>query len=181
MTPKREESPWPRLLATLLLGFFLNVLSTTLFNWWALGPVKLMPLVVLVVSAGFRLPLWGAGVAAVVLGYLGDLVSGGVVGLQVTACLLVACACALAQRKLEINSWPFQMLAVGVMSLVLHLTVIGGLMLASREHLMPARLPWVLAAQSVLSALTAPIFFALLEAMVRLMAGLWRLAGRGGA
>ncbi len=181
MSPKREESPWPRLLATLLLGFILNVMSTTLFTWWALGPVKLMPLVVMVVSAGFRLPLWGAGLVAVLLGYLGDLVSGGVVGLQMTACLLVVFACALAQRKLEINSWPFQMLAVGLMSLLLHLTIIGGLMLASREHLLPARLPMVLATQSVVSALTAPVFFAILESMVRMMAGLWRMAGRGGA
>ena len=181
MAPKREESPWPRLLATLLLGFCLNVLSTTLFTWWSLGPVKLMPLVVMVVSAGFRLPLWAAGVAAASLGYLGDLVSGGVVGLQVIACLLVVCICALAQRKLEIYSWPFQMLAVGLMSLVLHLTVIGGLILASREHLLPARLSLVLTAQAALSALTAPVFFALLEYLVGLLRSLWRLAGRSGA
>lgn len=181
MVPKREESPLPRLLATLVLGFFMDVLGATLFTWWSLGPVKLMPLVVMVVSAGFRLPLWAAGVAAVLLGYLSDLLSGGVVGLQLTACVLVVCLCALAQRKLEINAWPLQMLAVAVMSLGMHLTVIGGLMLTAREHLLPANLPLVLAAQAVLSALTAPVFFALLEALVRLMRGLGGLAGRVGS
>lgn len=181
MVPKREESPWPRLFATLILGFFLDVLAATLFAWWSLGPVKLMPLVVMVVSAGFRLPLWAAGVVAVVLGYLSDLISGGVVGLQLTACVLVTCLCAIAQRKLEINSWPLQMLAVAVMSLVLHLTVIGGLMLTVREHLLPVNLSLVLAAQAALSALTAPVFFALLEGLVRLLRGLGGLAGRVGS
>ncbi|MFH1035175.1 MAG: hypothetical protein V1806_11765 [Pseudomonadota bacterium] len=174
---RRDESPWPRILATALLGFLLTVLSTTLFAWWAVGAVKLQPVVVMVVSAGFRLPLLAACSLGVFLGYLNDLVSGGVVGLQVLAFVVVANCCALAQRKLEINSWPFQMIAVGLMSLVTQLALIGGVVLVNRGQLVPLGLPLVLLAQALLSALTAPVFFALLEALVGLLARLWPSRG----
>ncbi len=177
---KRYDNPWPRLLATLALGFLLTVFSTTLFSWWAVGAVKLQPVVVMVVSAGFRLPLVTGAVAAVVLGFCNDLVSGGVVGLQLFSYLLVLCLCALAQRKLEISSWPFQMMAVGVMSAVSHLTVIGGLALVNREHLVPPNLALVLGAQAFLSALTAPVFFGMLEGLVGLLNRLWPSSGQAG-
>jgi rod shape-determining protein MreD len=177
----RDESPWPRLLATGLLGFLLTVLSTTFFAWWAVGAVKLQPVVVMVVSAGFRLPLVAACSLAVFLGYLNDLVSGGVVGLQVLAFVVVANACALAQRKLEISSWPFQMMAVGLMSLVTQMAMIGGVVLINRGQLMPLGLHLVLAAQALLSALTAPVFFAVLEALVRLFTSLWPTRGQAEA
>ena len=178
---KRDESFWPRLLATGLLGFLLTVLSTTLFAWWAVGEVKLQPLVVMVVSAGFRLPLVPACFLALFLGYINDLISGGVVGLQVMAYLLVVCACAVAQRKLEISSWPFQMVAVGVMSLVTQVAMLGGVVLVNRGQLVPLGLPVVLAFQALLSALTAPAFFGLLEAMVGLFTRFWPSRGKSEA
>ena len=170
---KREDSPWPRLLATACLGFVLTVLSTTLFAWWTAGNLKLQPVVVMVVSAGFRLPLAASCSLAVLLGYMNDLVSGGVVGLQVLAYLIVACSCSLAQRKLELNAWPLQMLSVGVMTLVTQLTMIGGVMLVNRGQLVPLSLHLALGAQSLLSALTAPIFFGLLEGLVGIFNRLW--------
>ena len=66
----------PRLAATLFLGFILVVLGTTLFAWWSAGPLRLQPVVVMVVSAGFRLPLLAAGSVAAILGYVGDVTSG---------------------------------------------------------------------------------------------------------
>ena len=178
---KREDTPWPRLLATALLGFMLTVLSTTFFAWWSVGALKLQPVVAMVVSAGFRLPLVAGCSLAALLGYMNDLVGGGVVGLQVLAYLIVTCGCAVAQRKLEISSWPFQMMSVGVMSLVTQLVMIGGLMLVNRGQFMPPDLPLVLAAQALLSALTAPVFFGLLEALVRIITHLWPSRGQAGS
>ncbi|MCB2188313.1 MAG: rod shape-determining protein MreD [Deltaproteobacteria bacterium] len=170
---KRQASCWPRLFATVLTGFFLVVLSTTVFSWWAVGPLKLEPLVVVMVSAGFNLPLAPGAIAVAFLGYLADMVSGGVMGLQMAAYLAVFCLCAVAERKLEINSWPFQMGSVGLMTMLQQALVVGGLMLVRRDHLLPPNLPWVLLAQAVLNALTAPLFFAMLETMVRLLGRLW--------
>jgi hypothetical protein len=79
----------------------------------------------------------------------------------------------MAQRQIEIHSWPLQMLAVAVMSLVAQLLVVGGLYLIHREQLVPANLMMVAVAQALLTALTAPLFFSLLEAMVRLAQRLW--------
>lgn len=177
---KREDTSWPRLLATSLLGFVLTVFSTTLFAWWSVGALKLQPVVVMVVSAGFRLPLVGACAVAVLLGYMNDLVGGGVLGLQVLAYLMVAIGCAVAQRKLEINSWPFQMMLVGVMTLVAQLAMIGGVMLVNRGQVVPLSLPLVLASQAFLSALTAPVFFGLLEALVGLFSRLWPSRNQAG-
>ena len=170
---KREPPVGPRLLATLVLGFLFFVMDTTVFSWWAIGPLRLQPILVLVVSAGFRLPLLWAGPLIFLLGYMGDLLSGGVVGLQITAYVVVLVTCAVAQRKLEISLWPFQMAAVGVMSLVFQLLVEGGLYLLDRSQVLAANLPWVLAVQALLSAFTAPIFFALLEGLVSLLSTMW--------
>lgn len=178
---KREDTPWPRLLATVLLGFVLTVLSTTFFAWWSLGALKLQPVVVMVVSAGFRLPLAAACALAVLLGYMNDLVGGGVLGLQVLAYLMVAIGCAVAQRKLEISSWPFQMMSAGLMTLAVQLVMIGGVMLVKRDQLVPLGLPSVLAAQALVSALTAPVFFGLLEALVGIITRLWPSRGQAGS
>lgn len=174
---KRADPPWPRLAATLVMGFVLMVLTTTLFKWWSVGPLKLQPVVIVVVSAGFRLPLLPGGLVAISMGYLGDLLSGGVVGLQVMANLVVLSCCAIAQRKLEINSWPFQMMAAGLMSLLAQVTTMGGIMLINRGQIIPLSVPLVLGAQACLSALTAPVFFGLLEALVGLAKRLWPVAG----
>jgi rod shape-determining protein MreD len=170
---RAENPPWPRFTATLALGFLLTVLGSTLFAWWAAGPLRLQPVVVVVVSAGFRLPLGAGGLAAGLLGYLADVLSGGINGLQLTAYMLVLCLGALAERKLEIFSWPLQMLSVGLASLVFQLTVLGGLMLTHLGHLAPANLWLVLVLQALLNSLTAPIFFTVLEAFVRLAERLW--------
>ncbi len=170
---KKEASPWCRVVATVLLGFIITVLSTTVFAWWAAGPLRLQPLVVMVVSAGFRLPLLQGGLAALFLGYMSDVASGGFTGLQLTAFMLVLCSCALAERKLEISSWPFQMMATGAMSLLFHLAVIGGLTLTGRQDLAILDLVWILAIQALLMALTAPVFFAVLESMVKAVAYFW--------
>lgn len=170
---KRPESIWPRVIATSALGFLLVVLSTTLFTWWSVGPLKLEPMVVMVVSAGFRLPLLPAAVVVVFLGFLADLLSGGIMGLQLAAYVWVVVVCAVAERKLQIHSWPLQMLSVGLMTLLFQVLVVAGLYLTRREHLLPQNLALVLAAQALLSALTAPLFFAWLEAMVRLAGRLW--------
>jgi len=165
--PYRERTG-PQVAATLVTGFLLTVLSTTVLAWWAVGPLRLQPLVVVMVWAGFNLPLWPGGVVVLFLGYLNDLLSGGVVGLQLTAYMVVFAACALARRKLEISGWPLQMATVGVMSLVSQLLVVVGLSLLHRAEVVPANLVRVVLVEAVLSALTAPLFFALLEAVVRL-------------
>lgn len=168
----------PRVLGSFAAGFMLLVAGSTLFSWWALGPLRLEPLMALVVSAGFRLPLLAGGLVVFVLGYLEDALSGGVIGIRVTAYLLVFFICALAQRKLEINSWPFQMVSVGLMSLVFQLGVLGGLSLVDFQHLAPANLLWVVGTQAALSAFTAPLFFGFLELMIRLAGKLLGGLGR---
>ncbi len=173
MPPKREMVVWPRFVATLLMGFILTVFSTTVFAWWAVGPLRLQPLMVVVVSAGFYLPLGMGGLLVLFLGCLSDLLSGGILGLQLTAYMVVFLGCAIAQRQIEIYSWPLQVLTVAVMSMVFQLLVVGGLYLIHREQLVPANLMAVAMAQAVLTALTAPLFFTMLEGLVRLTLRLW--------
>ena len=163
----------PRLLATLLMGFLLSVLATTLFAWWAVGPLRLQPMIVLIVSAGFRLPLMPGAVVVVILGILHDLQSGGLVGLHLTAFSVVFLICTLAERKLAINAFLLQMAAVGLMSLVEQLTVWGGLSLVRLNPVIPLNLSWLVGAQAVLSALTAPLFFGLLELLSSALTRLW--------
>lgn len=165
--------PGPRFIATLFLGFMLTVFSTTIFAWWAVGPLRLQPLVVVVVSAGFYLPVGWGGLLVLFLGCLSDLLSGGILGLQLTALMVVFLACAIAQRQIEIYSWPLQIMAVAVMSVVSQLLVVGGLYLIHREQLVPVNLMAVAGAQAVLTALTAPLFFGMLEGLVRLAQRLW--------
>ncbi len=173
MPTRRQPELWPRVVATLVMGFILTVFSTTLFAWWAVGPVRLQPMIVVVVSAGFLLPLGIGGLLVLFLGYLSDLLSGGILGLQLTAYMVVFLACAVAQRQIEVYSWPLQILAVAVMSLVFQLLVVGGLILVHRGQMVPPNLTAVVGAQAALSALTAPLFFSLLEALVRLAVRLW--------
>jgi cell shape-determining protein MreD len=173
---KRDSTLWPRAAATLILGYLLTVLSTTAFAWWAVGPLRLQPLLPVVVAAGFRLPAGVGGLVVLALGYLADLVSGGVVGLQLGAYVAVFAVCQIAQRELDINSWFLQMAAVGLMSLLFQLLVMGGLVLVHRGELMPQNLTWVLGAQAALTALTAPLFMAMWEALA---GGLARMAPRG--
>ena len=162
----------PRVAGTLACGVLLIVLGTTLFNWWAVGTLRLQPLVVVVVSAGFRLPFLPGAALVFFLGYLSDIFSGGVIGLQVTVYMIVFVACALAQLKLEINSWPFQMAAVGVMSLLVQVLLVGGLILVHRNYLSPPN-PALAGAQALLSALTAPLFFTGLDGLVGLFTRIW--------
>ncbi|KMY68617.1 hypothetical protein AAU61_03000 [Desulfocarbo indianensis] len=180
MPTKRDMGIWPRLIATLFMGFILIVFSTTLFAWWAVGPLRLQPLMVVVISAGFYLPLGPGGLLVLFFGYLSDLLSGGVLGLQLTAYMVVFLACAVAQRQIEIHSWPLQMLAVAAMSVVFQLLVAGGLFLIHREQLVPTNLAAVLITQAALTALTAPLFFTLLDGLVRLAVKLWPKERRTG-
>ena len=171
----------PRAVATLVMGFVLAVLSSTLFAWWAMGPVRLDPLIVMVVSAGFRLRFaWAAGLAFA-LGFMDDTLSGGILGLSITAFVLVVFCCSLAERKLQIRSYPLQMAAVGIMSLVAQAAVTGGLLLADRPHVFTAQLPGVILAQALLNAMTAPVFFAILEVLVRLFGAVWAKSKNGAA
>ncbi len=170
---QKNTGSGPRLLASYLLAFIFAVLNTTLFDWWALGPLKLQPLIPLVVSAGFRLPLLQGGVLVLFIGYISDVLSAGVVGLEITSYELVFLCCALAQRRLEINSWPLQMMAVGLISLIFQAIVALGLSLVEREHLTTGNLSWVMMAQSLLSALTAPVFFGILELFTLILRKFW--------
>ncbi len=170
---RTEPRTGPRLAATLLLGFLFSVLSTTLFAWWAVGPLRLSPLVVVVVSAGFRLPLVPGGAAVLFLGYLADLLSGGAVGLQLTALVVIFLLCTAAQRQLAIDSIPFQAVSVWLMTALNQALLVGGLVLMNRGQLIPANLPWVVAAQATLGALTAPVFFWMLEALARMFERVW--------
>lgn len=170
---RRDASRWPRALATLVLGFLLAVLGSTVFSWWALGPLRLEPLIVLVVSAGYRLPLVLGFVVVMFLGYLADLLSGGVMGLNLVIFSVLYVICQLARRKLDIASWPFQMLSVGVLSILAHLLTAGGVTLTVPSYVPPVNLPLLLLAQGLISALTAPLFFGLNEALVGLLARCW--------
>ncbi|WP_156360660.1 hypothetical protein [Dethiosulfatarculus sandiegensis] len=166
--PQKRQSMWPRFLATILLSFILLVLSTTLLSWWSLGPLRLQPLLVIVVSAGFKLPLIWGGCLVFMLGYASDLLSGGVMGLQTVAYMMAFAGCAIAERKLEINSCFLEMLAVGLNSLVYQAVVTGGLILMDSQSAPLLDSPGMVLAQVCLSALTAPVFFAVLEGLVRL-------------
>ena len=113
----------------------------------------------MVVSAGFRLRFaWAAGIAFA-LGFVNDTLSGGILGLSITAYVMVVFCCSLAERKLQIRSYPLQMAAVGLMSLLSQSVMAGGLLLADRPHVFTGQLPGVILAQSLLNAMTAPVFF----------------------
>lgn len=170
---KRVASSWPRALGTAVMGLLMAVLGTTAFSWWALGPLRLEPIIVLVVSAGYRLPLVLGFVVVMFLGYVADLISGGVMGLNVVIFTVVYVICQLARRKLDIASWPFQMLSVGVLTIVDHLLTVGMITLTVASYLPPANLPLLLLAQALLNALTAPLFFGLNEALIRVLARFW--------
>jgi cell shape-determining protein MreD len=155
------------------LAFIFAVLDTTLFAWWSLGPLKMQPLIPLVVSAGFNLPLLYGGVLTLFIGYVSDVLSAGVVGLEITAYQMVFLSCAMARMRLEINSWPLQMMAVGLVSLMFQAIVALGLSLVEREHLTTGNLSWVMTAQALLCALTAPIFFGVLEFFTHMLRKMW--------
>lgn len=167
-----------RVAATLATGYLYLVLSTTVFAWWSPGLLRLEPILVLVVSAGFRLPLLAGGLVVFILGYLEDALGGGVLGLRLTALVFVYVACSLARRSLEIRSWPLQMITVGLVSLIYQLTVIGGLALLGLPHPAPANLAWAVFLQALISAVTAPVFLGILEGVYRIFAGIWELFGR---
>lgn len=170
---RRDYNRWPRALATLVLGVFMVVLGTTAFTWWSLGPLRLEPITALVVAAGYRLPLIMGFVVVWALAYLVDLVSGGLMGSTVVSYSVVYVACTLGQRKLQIDSWPFQMLAVGLMSILHHLLVLGGLYLTRQGYADATHPALLLGAQALLNALTAPIFLGLLEGLTAVFARFW--------
>jgi len=170
---RREPSRWPRALGTAVMGLLLAVLGTTAFSWWALGPLRLEPLIVLVVSAGYRLPLVLGFIVVMFLGYVADLISGGVMGLNVVIFTVVYVICQLARRKLDITSWPFQMLSVGVLTILDHLLTAGAVTLTVPSYVPPVNLPLLLLAQGLINAFTAPLFFGLNEALVGMLARFW--------
>jgi len=170
---KHEAGRWPRALGTSAMGLLMAVLGTTAFTWWAVGPLRLEPLIVLVVSAGYRLPLVLGFVVVMFLGYVADLISGGVMGLSMVVFTLIYVICQLARLKLDIASWPFQMLSVGVLTVLAHLLTAGGVTLTVPSYVPPANLPLLLVAQALINALTAPLFFGLNEALVNMLARLW--------
>ena len=171
----------PRVAGALLIGFLLIVLSTTIFSWWAYDEIKIQPILVVVVWCGFKLPLTAAGIVSIILGYMGDSLSGGIVGLQIIVNVTVLCICAFAQRQLAINNWIYQMLTVGLMSLLSPLIIIGGLMLTSRQYIMPDNMLPLLLWQALLSAILAPLFFVMLEGITRLLQKVWPVRGHRNA
>jgi cell shape-determining protein MreD len=168
----------PRLAASIVLSFILLVLDTTVFAWWSLGPLKLLPLIPMAVSAGFRLAMLPGVILVLFIGYCSDVLSAGVVGLQLTAFQVVYLMSAVAERRLEINSWPLQMLAVGLMTIVFQLIIAVGLNLMDQGYLDAARLSWIILAQALLSAITAPAVFGALEYTTNLAIKLWPSDGR---
>lgn len=170
---RRDAGRWPRALGTAVMGLLLAVLGTTAFSWWALGPLRLEPLIVLVVSVGYRLPLVLGFIVVMFLGYVADLVSGGVMGINVVVFTVVYVICQLARRKLDIASWPFQMLSVGVLTILSHLLTAGAVTLTVPSYVPPVNLPLLLLAQALINALTAPLFFGLNEGLVGLLGRLW--------
>ncbi len=169
---------WPRFMATLLLGFLLVALSCTLFNWWSAGPLQLQPLIVVVISAGFHIPLIPGAILTFFLAYIYDLSSGGPMGLQMTSYVVVFCLCKLAERKLEINSWPFQMAAVCLLSLVRQALVMLGMVLVQGMEDPQLDNLWAIPGHAILVALTAPIFFGLLDWLIKLISRLSPTARR---
>lgn len=165
-----QPSPWPRALATLLTGFILLVLSTTVFAWWEMGGVRLQPITVVAVSAGFNLPLVLGGIVVFIVGVAADLLSGGFVGLTLSALMLAFVVSAVVQRVLDLDTWVSGMFVVGLLNLLGQFAVIGGLVLAERSFLAPSNYWLILIVEAVLCALTAPVFFALLEKLTSLLA-----------
>ena len=163
----------PRLVGVVVMGFLLIVLSTTLFSWWSVGEAQVQPLTAIVVWAGFNLSVFRGVAVVAILGYMMDSLSGGIVGLQIIVNLAVFYSCVIAQRHLALNNWAYQMIAVGVMSIVSPLIIAGGLMLASRQYLMPQDLAATIFWQAFLTALVAPFIFVALETLIRLLQKIW--------
>lgn len=163
---------WPRFVATLLFGFLLVALSCTLLDWWSAGPLQLQPLIVVIVSAGFHMPLIPGAIIAFFLGYIYDVSSGGPLGLQMTSYIVVFCLCKMAERKLEINSWPFQMAAVCLLSAVRQILVLLGVVLVCGLDKAMLQNLWAIPGHAILVALTAPIFFGILDWLIKLLSWL---------
>ena len=115
------------------------------------------------------------------IGYVSDVLSAGVVGLHLTAFQVVFIVSALAERRLEINSWPLQMFAVGLITILFQLVVALGLNLLERTALEVGKLSWVILAQALLSALTAPMVFGVLDFFTNLAIKVWPSDGRSEA
>lgn len=173
MILKREPSVFSQAVSILVMGFFLAVLSTTLFAWWPASSLKLQAVVIMVVAAGFRLPLGVGGLVVLFLGYISDLVSGGFVGLQLMAFMAVFCLCSVAQLHLAIDSWPLQVAGVGAMSIFSQLLIFLGLALTNRQYLAPDALLLTFLSQAAFTALLAPLFLALLDRLVKLADHFW--------
>lgn len=169
-----DSNRWPAMAATLVIGFFLVVASTTVFGWFQIYSLKVRPLVALVVWAGFSLPLIGGGLVVILLAYLADLVSGGMVGLQIISMVVVFLAGGLAGRRLEITAWPLQVAAVFMLSLLYQLVFWGALNLAPRLHIQPSNFPWMIPPQALLDAAVAPLFIFMVNLLVRWLAAFWR-------
>ena len=175
---QRQIQVGARLTASFVLGFVFLVLDTTLFAWWSFGPLKLMPMIPLVVSAGFRLPMLHGGLLVLFIGYISDVLGAGVVGLQLSAFVVVFIVSVMAENRLEINSWPLQMLAIGAITILFQIVMAVGLKLLDRAYLEPGKFAWVLIAQALLNALTAPMVFGILEYVIQVIKKFWPSSGR---
>ena len=170
---KPPERHAPRVVATAVVGFLLLVLSTTVLAWWRVGPIRLQPMMVVAVSAGFNLPVGAGGILVLLLGLVADTVSGGFLGLNLSGYMAAFLISSLAQRGLNITSWPFQMAAVGLFTMLGQFLVLGGLYVADRPFLAPANLWLVLTVQALISAVAAPLFFWVLEGLVNRLEAVW--------
>jgi rod shape-determining protein MreD len=164
--------------ASFFWAFIFLVLDSTLFAWWSLGPLKLLPLIPLVVFAGFQMSMLQGALLVLFVGYVSDVLSAGVVGLQLTAYIVVFLGSTVAQRRLEINTWPLQMLAVGLVTIVFQIIIAVGLNLLVDAYFNMGNLSWVVLAQALLSALTAPWVFGALELATAVFVKLWPSDGR---
>jgi hypothetical protein len=99
-------------------------------------------------------------------------------GLNVLIFVVVYVLCQLARLKLDITSWPFQMLSVGLLTIPAHLLTAGAVTLTVPSYAPPANLPLLLLAQAVINAFTAPLFFGLNEALAGLLARFGPATGR---
>jgi cell shape-determining protein MreD len=165
-------------LAALLVGFLVIVLSTTVFNWWAIGGVRIQPVTAVVVWCGFKLPLLTGGLLVMLLGGVSDSLSGGVIGLQIFINVFIFCGCVIAESKLALDNWIYQMAATGAMSITNSLLATGGLLLISHNHLLPSHFWLTLLLQAAASALCAPLFFIALESLSKLFQKLLSLPER---
>ncbi len=77
-----------RWLLHLVPGVVLLLIQTTFSGVLTIGPFRLEPLLVLIVMAGFTLPLFWGSLLAACLGYAADVFSGGFLGLYTGLYLL---------------------------------------------------------------------------------------------